>query len=93
MVALAKDKERGRVKSLQPTEFGYKVEMYPADTNLERILKYYGKLPENFKHEHTGANGGPIRSESNQVRTWTILDHTGGMGVPSPDDDYQIPDK
>ncbi|GAB3948385.1 hypothetical protein GCM10028805_22640 [Spirosoma harenae] len=84
LVKLAKDKELGRIKSWTPTEYGVKVEMYAADTNLERILKYHGKLPE--KIEHSGPNGGPI--ETNQTRSWIIANHSGVNTTPAPDEDY-----
>lgn len=85
-VKLAKDKERGRVKSWTPTEHGVKVEMYPADVNLERYLKAIGKMPE--KVEHSGPDGGPIETTT-QTRTWIVKNHSGnGEPVPSPDDDY-----
>lgn len=53
MVKLAKDKERGRIKSLSFTEFGPKVELYAADAALRDVLKIYGKYAAE-KVEHTG---------------------------------------
>src|SRR5207302_664342 len=49
LVALAKDKEMGRIKSLSFGEFGPKVEMYGADSALGKILEYHGKIIQ--KHE------------------------------------------
>lgn len=44
MVALAKSKELGRIKTLSYGEFGPKVEMYAADASLGKILEYHGKI-------------------------------------------------
>ena len=44
LVALARAKEEGRIKTLSFTEYGPKVEMYPADAALAKILEYHGKL-------------------------------------------------
>jgi phage terminase small subunit len=54
MVALVKDKQAGRIKSVAPTEHGLKVEMYPADaalTNLARIHGLFEKDNEQSKPE------------------------------------------
>jgi phage terminase small subunit len=42
MVALVKDKEAGRIKSVAPTEFGLKVEMYSADSALSNLARIHG---------------------------------------------------
>ena len=42
MVALIKDKEAGRIKSVSPTEHGLKVEMYSADTALVNLARIHG---------------------------------------------------
>ncbi len=39
---LIEDKERGRIKSIAPTEHGLKVEMYSAEAALNTILKIHG---------------------------------------------------
>ena len=39
---LVADKERGRIKSVTPTEFGLKVELYAADNALMNIAKMQG---------------------------------------------------
>lgn len=36
------DKERGRIKSVTPSEFGLKIELYNADAALANILKIHG---------------------------------------------------
>lgn len=36
------DKERGRIKSVTPSEFGLKIELYSADAALANILKIHG---------------------------------------------------
>ncbi|TGE08765.1 terminase small subunit [Hymenobacter fodinae] len=43
MVALAKTNDLGRIKAFSWTEFGPKVEMYPADAALRDILRMHGK--------------------------------------------------
>ena len=42
LVALAKAKNEGRIKSWTPTEFGVKVEMYPADAALRDMGRIHG---------------------------------------------------
>jgi hypothetical protein len=49
LVALAKAKESGRIKSFALTEYGAKVELYAADSALGKILEYHGKIIQ--KHE------------------------------------------
>jgi phage terminase small subunit len=39
---LIKDKERGRIKSITPSEHGLKVELYAADAALRDIGRYHG---------------------------------------------------
>jgi phage terminase small subunit len=59
LVKLVKDKERGKIKSITPTEHGVKVEMYAADAALRDMLKVHGAYaPE--KSEHTGKDGAPL---------------------------------
>jgi len=80
LVALAKDKERGRIKTYKPTEHGIQVEMYAADANLEKILRYHGKITDPPPRE-----GGNVNVDN---RTWNIINHAAGHSVPAPDDDY-----
>ena len=42
MVSLVRDKEAGRIKSVSPTEFGLKVEMYSADSALVNLARIHG---------------------------------------------------
>lgn len=42
MVKLVADKERGRIKSITPTQYGVKVETYAADVALVNIGKIHG---------------------------------------------------
>jgi phage terminase small subunit len=42
MVKLVRDKEKGRIKTLVPNEYGYKVELYPADAALRDLGRYHG---------------------------------------------------
>ncbi len=44
MTKLIADKERGRIKSIKPNEFGLQVEMYGADAALTNILKMHGSF-------------------------------------------------
>lgn len=39
---LVKDKERGKIKTLVPNEYGYKIELYPADAALRDLGRYHG---------------------------------------------------
>ncbi|ARK09002.1 terminase small subunit [Fibrella sp. ES10-3-2-2] len=49
LVALARAKETGRIKSYAVTKDGFRVEMFGADGALGKILEYHGKLSS--KHE------------------------------------------
>jgi len=51
IAALVKDKERGRIKSVKPTEFGMAVELYSADTALFNIAKMQGLFAEDNKQK------------------------------------------
>lgn len=51
IAALVKDKERGRIKSVKPTEFGLAVELYSADTALFNIAKMQGLFGEDNKQK------------------------------------------
>lgn len=42
LVALAKDKEAGRIKSLKQTEYGLQAELYPADAALRDVARMHG---------------------------------------------------
>lgn len=42
MVKLVADKERGRIKSIAPGQYGLKVEMYAADAALRDVAKIHG---------------------------------------------------
>jgi phage terminase small subunit len=42
MAKLVRDKERGKIKTLVPNEYGYKVELYPADAALRDLGRYHG---------------------------------------------------
>lgn len=42
LAKLVKDKERGKIKTLVPNEYGYKIELYPADAALRDIGRYHG---------------------------------------------------
>lgn len=42
LAKLVADKERGRIKSVTPTEFGLKIELYAADNALMNIAKMQG---------------------------------------------------
>lgn len=44
LVALARANEQGRIKSLAFTQHGPKIELYPADAALNKILEVYGKV-------------------------------------------------
>lgn len=59
------------------------IELHDAKDAMFKLLQVGGKIIE--RHEHTGANGGPIKSES---RTVHIVDHTDGHRVPAADEDY-----
>jgi phage terminase small subunit len=42
LAKLVKDKERGKIKTLVPNEYGYKIELYPADAALRDLGRYHG---------------------------------------------------
>lgn len=44
MPKLVADKEKGKIKSIAPGQFGMKVEMYPADAALTNLLRIHGKF-------------------------------------------------
>ncbi|MBC3785737.1 terminase small subunit [Spirosoma utsteinense] len=46
LVALAKAKGQGRIKSLSYTEHGPKVELYAADSALDKILQLHGRYKQ-----------------------------------------------
>lgn len=55
LVALAKAKNEGRIKSWTPTEFGVKVEMYPADAALRDMGRIHGIFEKDNKQAGTVA--------------------------------------
>lgn len=61
LVALAKAKDKGRIKSISFTEQGPKVELYSDHGALTKLLEYHGKMIK--KHEHSGPGGSPIQVE------------------------------
>jgi len=42
MVKLVEDKEGGRIKAVVPSEFGLKIELYPADAALDKLARMHG---------------------------------------------------
>ena len=60
MAKLVADKERGKIKSITPGQFGTKIEMYAVDVALTNLAKIHGLFaPE--KQEITGKNGTPLQ--------------------------------
>lgn len=57
-VKLAEDKQHGKIKSLQWTEFGPKVELYPADKMLTNMANLHGLFTN--KLQLLNRNGDPI---------------------------------
>ncbi|MDM8174775.1 terminase small subunit [Olivibacter sp. 47] len=51
LVKLAKDKEFGKIKSLQWSEFGPKVELYAADAMLDKIARVHGMYKDSLEIE------------------------------------------
>lgn len=49
LVKLIKDKEAGRIKSVTPTEFGLKIEMYAADAALRDLGRVHGIFDKDNK--------------------------------------------
>jgi phage terminase small subunit len=64
MAKLVADKEKGKIKSITPTQFGTKVELYAADAALINIAKILGLFEKDnaYKHEHTGKDGAPLKA-------------------------------
>lgn len=56
LVKMVKDKVRGRIKSITPTEFGHKIELYAADNAIRDMLKIHGAY-EPEKLEIGGPDG------------------------------------
>jgi phage terminase small subunit len=49
IVKLLKDKEAGRIKSVTPSEFGLRVEMYSADSALVNLARMHGLFEKDNK--------------------------------------------
>lgn len=64
MAKVVADKERGRIKSITPGQFGTKVELYSADAALTNLAKIHGLFEKDnaHKHEHTGKDGAPLQA-------------------------------
>lgn len=61
MAKLVADKEKGKIKSITPGQWGTKVEMYAVDSALTNLAKIHGLFaPE--KQEITGKNGAPLQA-------------------------------
>ncbi|PSR56090.1 hypothetical protein AHMF7605_22590 [Adhaeribacter arboris] len=57
LVRLVKAKEKGSIKSVTPTQFGTKVELYAADAALRDIVKIHGLYaPEKVESTNTNRN-------------------------------------
>jgi phage terminase small subunit len=54
MVKLVQAKEKGRIKSITPSQFGTKVELYPADAALRDMAKIHGLFIEKIDHTTGG---------------------------------------
>jgi phage terminase small subunit len=73
MVALVRDKEAGRIKSVSPTEHGLKVEMYSADSALVNLARIHGLFekdnaqskPETVVMPLTDAQYEALRNDTN----------------------------
>lgn len=62
LAKLVKDKERGKIKSITPNEYGLKIEMYPADAALRDIGRYHG-IFEKDKDPAPTVNVAPMSNE------------------------------
>ncbi|CAG5072890.1 hypothetical protein DYBT9623_04429 [Dyadobacter sp. CECT 9623] len=64
MAKLVADKEKGRIKSITPGQFGTKVELYAADAALTNLAKMHGLFEKDnsHRHEHTGKDGTPLKA-------------------------------
>lgn len=51
VVAIAKDKERGRVKSFKYGKYGPEIELYSADSALTNILRIHGQFNDRMELE------------------------------------------
>jgi uncharacterized radical SAM superfamily Fe-S cluster-containing enzyme len=61
LVKLVEAKDTGRVKTITPTEHGYKVELYPADVALANLARIHGLFSDKVNHDHT-TNGKEIKT-------------------------------
>ncbi|WP_052731136.1 terminase small subunit [Spirosoma radiotolerans] len=78
------------IKKITNGKDGMSFELHDPKDAIFKIMQLRGKVVS--KHEHTGANGGPIKTDSKQQSTVYIVDTTEGHKVPAPDDDYSNPD-
>lgn len=64
MAKVVADKEKGKIKSITPGQFGTKVELYSADAALTNLAKIHGLFEKDnaHKHEHTGKDGAPLKA-------------------------------
>jgi len=62
LAKLVKDKERGKIKSITPNEYGQKIEMYAADSALRDIGRYHG-IFEKDKEPPAVVNVAPMSNE------------------------------
>jgi phage terminase small subunit len=62
LAKLVKDRERGKIKSITPNEYGLKIEMYPADAALREIGRYHG-IFEKDKEPPAVINNAPMTNE------------------------------
>lgn len=74
---LAKNKERGRIKSFSIKEDGVRVELFAADAALRDLLKIHGSYaPE--KQEHTGKDGEPLTGQLTNDQFDKLLNKLNG---------------
>lgn len=67
LVALVKDKERGRIKSISFTEFGPKVELYGADAALRDFAKIHGLFEKDNQQKQPGIGLTVSEDQYNQL--------------------------
>lgn len=74
LLKIVKDKESGKIKSVTPTQFGTKVEMYAADAALVNIARIHGLFEKDNERVLTGKNGAPLQAPVTFISAESLTD-------------------
>jgi len=67
MARLVKDKEAGKIKSVTPTQFGTKIEMYAADAALTNIARIHGLFEKDNSQTNINYNVEMTKEQVKQI--------------------------